>query len=141
MNALNAEQRTAAIRRSPTFQGVPTDALRLLAETMEEDAFGPGEVICEEGDEALGAYLIAHGTVEISVRGRVVRKLGAGEIVGEYGMFESGVRQARVVALERAVLLFVEYPRFLEVLRIHPDAMLALWRTTVLRLLERQRRD
>jgi CRP-like cAMP-binding protein len=139
MTAMTAEDRSAALRASATFQGVPTDALRLLAETMEEESFGPGEVVCEEGDEALGAYVIAHGSVEVSVSGKVVRRLGPGEIVGEYGMFEGGVRHARVVACEPASLLFVEYPRFREVLRWHPDAMFALWRTTVLRLIHEQR--
>ncbi len=140
MRALTAEDRTVALRASPTFEGVPTEALRLLAETMEEESFGPGEVVCEEGDEAVGAYLIARGAVEVSVSGTVVRKLGVGEIVGEYGMFEGGVRHARVVAQAPTSLLFVEYPRFREVLRCHPDAMFALWRTTVLRLIHDQRK-
>ena len=139
VNGLNADQRAAALRISPTFAGVPSDALRMLAETMVEETFAPGEVVCEEGDDAPGAYLIASGCVEVSIAGKAIRTLGAGEMIGEYGMFQSGVRRARIAALEPTSLLFVEYSRCLEVLRQHPDAMLGLWRTTVLRLLEEQR--
>jgi CRP-like cAMP-binding protein len=135
----DAARRERVLADASVLAHVPHDALRIMAELMRVERFGRGEAVCEPGEPAHGILVVAEGTLEVSVAGCAVRTLAPGDVLGEYGMFGDGVRTARVVALADAVLLSLDYAPFLEVLRAHPDAMLALWRTTVERLLERER--
>jgi CRP-like cAMP-binding protein len=135
----DAARRERVLSESPVFEHVPAEARRIVAELMHVERFDRGEVVCEPGDPAHGVLVLASGALEVSVGGRPVRTLRPGDVLGEYGMFGDGVRTARVVALEESVAFSLDYGPFVEVLRAHPDAMLALWRITVDRLLERER--
>lgn len=73
--------------------------------------FLPGMVLFLEGTNADCAFLVESGSLEVlrHVDGSEVRVaiLGAGEIVGEMGLLEGGVRTATVRCLTKSVCLQV----------------------------------
>ena len=67
--------------------------------------FPAGAVIHLRGDVADCAYIIKSGSVEIRHHGRPVETLHAGEIFGEIGLIDGGLRIATAVASERSELI------------------------------------
>jgi len=69
-----------------------------LIDVGTEVEFEAGHVLIEVGQPASGLFLIRHGTVTVEAPGETV-ELGAGNIVGDYGLEDPhGIRSARVVA-------------------------------------------
>ena len=130
------------LQRCPLFSSVPENDLRALAETMQEERFTKGEIICDRGDPADRIFIVMRGGLEVRValpEPHVVL-LKAGDLFGEYGMFDEGFRTATIVSLEESVLLALDYARFRAFLLYFPEAMLAILGGTVRQLLASQRR-
>src|SRR5262245_17022154 len=47
------------------FKGLGEHALALLANSMMEKSYGPGEILFEEGDVGRACFIVAEGRVEI----------------------------------------------------------------------------
>ena len=58
----------------------------------------------EQGDRASSMYFVRTGRLEVVVQGETVATLGAGEPVGELGLFSEDRRSATVVAASDALL-------------------------------------
>jgi hypothetical protein len=137
MNHPDNEARLAVLRDSEVFAEVPPNELRLLASMLEPLTFAAGQVICRAGDPATHAYVIAEGTVEVQLRdGMGVMTLTKGSVAGEYGLFDSQVRTATLVATSPSRLLAMDYQRFQRFLLAFPEASLSLLGVTVKRLVE-----
>jgi monoamine oxidase len=132
-------RRLGVLQASDVFSIVPEAEIKVLAPMFQTATFESGGVICREGDTANQVFVIADGDVDIVVGGRSVARLGRGGVFGEYGMFEEGVRTATVVAHTPTSLLTLDYQRFRSFLLAFPEAMLALMKLTVNRLLAAQR--
>lgn len=70
----------------------------------------PGEKLVEEGKELSHLYVIVEGTVDVSVRGKIVAQLGQGEVVGEISLLDSRPPSATVVATDHTLVLAVPFP-------------------------------
>lgn len=87
-----------ALAGVPLFADLSRKHLQRLAKEADEQSFGPGETIVEEGNagETLFVVLEGHGKV---IRGR--RKVGEvlpGDFFGELSAIDGGPRSASVVA-------------------------------------------
>jgi EAL domain-containing protein (putative c-di-GMP-specific phosphodiesterase class I) len=71
-----------------------------------------GGVLFADGDQPSSAYLVESGEIEIStmVRGRrmVLSRLGAGELLGEMAVFDTGPRSATATACTDSVLYVID---------------------------------
>jgi EAL domain-containing protein (putative c-di-GMP-specific phosphodiesterase class I) len=71
-----------------------------------------GGVLFADGDQPSSAYLVESGEIEIStmVRGRrmVLSRLGAGELLGEMAVFDTGPRSATATARVDSVLYVID---------------------------------
>ena len=65
---------------------------------------GAGEVVVREGDVADRFFVIESGLVEVTQRGRVLRREGPGDFFGEIGLLRDVPRTATVTAVEDTVL-------------------------------------
>jgi EAL domain-containing protein (putative c-di-GMP-specific phosphodiesterase class I) len=85
--------------------------------TIRRELFA-GEMLYQQGDASDCAWLIEHGTIELtSTLGRRTSHLGVfgpGELIGELGMLDGGPRTATAIARSDCVLLAIEHDPFLE---------------------------
>ncbi len=89
-------------------------------ETQDKRDFAAGEVIFREGDAGDCAYIIDHGTVEVSIaqsdNTHYFKPLGKGEIFGEVALFDQKPRTATVRALTATRLTPVHRTQVIELL-------------------------
>jgi CRP-like cAMP-binding protein len=95
--------------------------------------FEAGEVIFRQGDAATReAYLVREGRVEVSRRldgqERILRTLGAGDLLGEVALFRDAPHSATAVAAEHAVLLVIPSDRLESLVGANPRLAIALIR-------------
>ena len=104
------------LKRVPLFSGLNQRQLRKLARGFKERSYGPGITIVREGEMGgIGFFVIAAGEASVSVDGRVLAKLGAGDHFGELAMISEQVRGATVTAdtdLRCLVIAFWDFRKF-----------------------------
>jgi CRP/FNR family transcriptional regulator len=108
-------------------------AMALLGGEVPTRTFEPGAVIFRQGDAASGeAYLVHQGKVEVRRRAhdeeRLLRVLGAGDLLGEVALFGDAPHSATAIAIERVTLLVIPANRLEEMVRRHPRLAIAIIR-------------
>jgi CRP-like cAMP-binding protein len=98
----------ARIAAHPFLDGLPDHEVEAVARVASECRFETGDALASEGDFGHALFLIEEGDGEVSVDGKPVRTVGAGDVVGEVAVLSSGRRTASVVATSpiRALALF-----------------------------------
>jgi CRP-like cAMP-binding protein len=137
---LSSAQRASVLSQSRVFAALPRSELGVLAEMMRVESFPKDSTVMEAGEPADCVYVVAEGTLAVSVGGKHVRELGAGSVLGEYGMVGNAVRTATVVAVSDALLLSIDYERFKDYLLRFPEALWVLFEGAAKRLVEAERR-
>ena len=140
-HTLTAAARRDALSRCAVFARIPGEALGVLAEMMDSESLRAGDTLFARGEPSERVYLVVQGQLSVFLEegGQAVRRLGPGELLGEYGMFAGHTRTATVRAHEEAVMLSLGYERFRAFLLQFPEASLALLATSVRRLVEAER--
>jgi CRP-like cAMP-binding protein len=92
------------LSKTELFGGLSSDELVVCAGLFREVKFAKGQALFLRGDRANSLYLVAHGRVRIAIvtddgRELSFRHTTAGEIVGEIGVLDDGVRTADATAL------------------------------------------
>jgi CRP-like cAMP-binding protein len=138
-NELSVAQRLDVLASCPVFHGAPHGDLRLLAEMALTVRLSKDQTLFEAGEHADGIYVIASGRLGVMTPGRseIVRELGPGDLLGEYGMVvDAAVRTATVRTVKATELFFVDYPRFRAFLIQCPQSLFILFQTAARRLTE-----
>jgi CRP-like cAMP-binding protein len=113
------------------FSGLgPEDAERIQGSSMMRH-FPANARIFDEGERALGLYLVLTGSVKIfkvSPRGheQVLAVLGPGQTFAEAPVFQGGGYPASSQSLEESELIFVEREALLKLLRSDPEMALRM---------------
>ncbi len=90
-----------------------------------------GQVLCEEGDTAEGAWLLVRGRLR-ALRTRpdggttTLGEVGPGELLGESGLLEGGTRRATLVARRDAVLVPLDRAWFASATAATPTVLTTL---------------
>ena len=114
----------AALRAVPIFEGLPDDSLERIAAVASEVEFPQGQVLIEARTPGSGMFVILSGRVSVHARG-VDTELGPGEVIGEVALLRSdSTRIARVQALTDVRCLAVDRAGFREL--VAGDGGLAL---------------
>ncbi len=102
------------------FASVPAGALDPALRSMVEQRFETGDVIFREGDATDGLYVLAAGTVRMTVK-QPNGKVAAGTVspislIGEIGVLDGEPRTATATAIGVCVAFFIPADAFLDVL-------------------------
>jgi len=85
------------------FESLNEEILSLIQRNMTEQRFGPGERLITQGEPGTSLMVVAEGEVEVSVeaggRHHLLKRAGAGEILGEMALLTKEPRMASVTAM------------------------------------------
>jgi CRP-like cAMP-binding protein len=88
----------------------------------------PQRVIFKEGGTAMLMYVILEGTMSTCVGGKVVKRSGPGEVIGEIALVDQKPRTASVVAETHGSLLAINRQMLLELIQFLPSFGISLLR-------------
>lgn len=86
------------IKKVPLFSDLDNRELKEIADSMKERTFSAGDTVTEEGKGGAGFFVIDDGTATVSVAGKDVRSIGAGDYFGEIGLIADIDRTATITA-------------------------------------------
>jgi CRP-like cAMP-binding protein len=132
----------AALTAMPFFAGLDAPALDRVASGTRMRRFRRAEVIFHVGDPGDALFLIASGSVKITLPSEtgeeaILATLQPGEVFGELSLLDGAPRSATAVALEATETMVLQRDRFRQLLATEPtirDAVLANMAAEVRRL-------
>src|SRR5918995_3544785 len=86
------------LREIGVFAEMSETDLRRIAAFATEDSAPEGTALVREGDYSTELIAIEEGTAEVRHDGRLLASLGPGDVFGETGVLEQGLRNASVIA-------------------------------------------
>jgi CRP-like cAMP-binding protein len=86
------------LRRIPLLADLEPAELQALADRMHERTFRAGETATVEGEPGDGFYVVESGEAEITVQGRPVGTIAAGDVFGEIALLTGSGRAATITA-------------------------------------------
>jgi CRP/FNR family transcriptional regulator, cyclic AMP receptor protein len=89
---------TEQLKRVPLFSGLDDKELKSIAGSLKERRFDAGSKVTEEGSSGIGFFVIEDGSATVTIDGKEIRKLGAGDYFGEIALMTKGPRTATIVA-------------------------------------------
>jgi uncharacterized membrane protein len=124
--------RATLLANIPLFEHVDEADLASLDGHFEERSFDAGQEVFHQGSEGATLFVILDGAVEISVgedKARtVLSTLFQGHHFGELSLFDGQPRSATATVVKPSKLLALAREDFVEYLRTHPDAAIAILR-------------
>jgi CRP-like cAMP-binding protein len=79
-----------------------------------------GHTVFREGDAGDTMFVVLEGAVEVSHDGRVIETIGAGQIIGELALIDTGPRSASATAVAPSRLVSVGKKEFTFLVQEHP---------------------
>lgn len=117
------------------FKNADKQALEHLASAADEITIVAGKALITEGHRHNEGYVIVSGSVEVTVGGKVVAEVPAGELIGELALLSHNVlASATVTAKTETSLLVIPYNRFDEILDDNPSLTKAIAKQLAVRL-------
>jgi len=103
-------------------------ALAILARALAQTTvrYGRNKVIVKEGQAGVMMYVVLEGRLAVSIRDKVVEKIGPGGVFGEMALVDRTPRLATVVSETDCGLLAIGRNTFLDLIRASPDFAVSL---------------
>jgi CRP/FNR family cyclic AMP-dependent transcriptional regulator len=113
---------------SPIFAPLSPRERLDAASRMHPKHFGRNEVVFHKDDPATHLYLIATGTVKVSIEEEggqevVIALMRGGDVFGDLALFDQGLRSATVTALTETTAFTLASGDFSEIIKHNPAAM------------------
>jgi CRP-like cAMP-binding protein len=101
------------------------------------ERFKAGATVLSEGDEGAWMYVVASGTLTVSRNGKLIRKAGPGDFLGEIALIQKTKRGATVVADGDVVLLSLMRSDLEEVFKKDPQIETQFYKSMLENALEK----
>ena len=118
----------------PFFAGLEDDEIASIARLFKQREFAAGQTIIKEGVGAAAFFVIESGEVAVSLHGRHVRTLKAGDYFGEVALIDEGARSATIAAVTDVVCHGLTYWEFRPLVRSNATIAWNLLQTLARRL-------
>jgi CRP-like cAMP-binding protein len=96
--------------------------------------FARETVVFKEGQSGTFMYLVKEGRIAIAVGANIVEVIGPGGLFGEMAVVDQSPRTARAGAMVDSMLLAIDRPSLIEVVKKHPVIAVAMLRGVAERL-------
>lgn len=113
---------------------------KLLADLQREFEGNPpahapkNKVVMKEGEVGAFMYVVLEGRITVTIKKRLVEKIGPGGVLGEMALVDQSPRIATATADEDASLLAINRKDFLALIKTKPDFSLQLLKSLAERL-------
>jgi CRP/FNR family transcriptional regulator, cyclic AMP receptor protein len=114
------------LRNVPIFAGCSKKELEAIANAVREVTHKAGAVVAAEGEPGAGLFIIDQGEADVTIGGKKVNHMSAGDFFGEMALLDGGPRSASVVAETPLVTIRIERAAFRRMLKDEPDIALKL---------------
>ena len=132
---LSTLERVLALKAAPLFRDLPSELLVAIAETAEELAFRPADVLIEEGERGDSLFVVVEGRVAIRVAGAgTVAVRGPQSVIGEMAVITEHERSATCVAEDDVLALVVHRDAIWALMARYSELALAVVRILAERL-------
>ena len=98
MRLFPQDVKVGALGRVPLFAGLSKKELAQLARMSDDVEVDEGHVLCREGQTGHEFFVIVDGEVDVTRRGRRVKRSGGDDFFGEIALLEDIPRTATVKA-------------------------------------------
>ncbi len=132
----NLMETIAALSELPLFADLQAVQLEELAAVVHWRQVALGETLMEQGERAGSMFFVQAGRLDVLVHGEKIATLGAGEPIGELGLFSEDRRSATVVAASDSMLGMVTREDIENLIEDVPGIALRLCRAMSRRLAE-----
>jgi CRP/FNR family cyclic AMP-dependent transcriptional regulator len=95
----------------------PINLFKHSADVIE---VGSGHSLFQEGEPGDTMFVVIEGAVEVSREGQVIETIGAGEIIGELALVDTGPRSASATTVTPSRLVRVGKQEFTFLVQEHP---------------------
>ena len=126
----------ALLAATPFFASAPEEVIARVAEFARTRDLVRGDVLFREGETADALYVVIKGRIAITIENKpvdsresVVALMDKGDLFGDMGLLDTGIRSANARALEPTTVLEVPYPQLRKELKSSPEL---LWGVTTL---------
>ena len=136
MRLFAQDTKVEALRRVPLFAGLSKKELGQLARASEDLEVLPGKVLCEQGRLGREFFVIVEGEVEVTRKGKPVKRSGGDEFFGEIALLEDIPRTATVKAKTPLRLFVLSSRDFRRLVQSSPSVESKVLRSLARRLLE-----
>lgn len=118
----------------PLLMALPDAARHRLERAARLVEVPAGTLLIREGDPPGSAFVVRRGRLEVEVAGRIVRELGAGEVIGEIALLTGELRSAAVRARRDSSVIEIPREAFDTMLDTDPRATRVVLRQVAERL-------
>ncbi len=119
------------IKKIDLFEGIDVEAMEEIANISSEENYAKDTVIFNQGEQAECLYILAEGTVKLTIKngGTLVYSLSEpGEVFGWSSVVEPGIYTASGVCSTASKVVKIEGEKLNELFMVHPDAGLKILR-------------
>jgi cAMP-dependent protein kinase regulator len=120
---LKREMYQGFLEKVPILETCNPGEIQTLADSLAEETYVDGSVICEQGAEGNYFYIIKEGTAKCYVGDKEVAALNTGNYFGEVALMTNKARQATVKAEGELKVLALDRATFTRVLGNMEDIM------------------
>jgi signal transduction histidine kinase len=128
--------RVAILRNVEIFSETSDSVLKEIASFLTEVRIKQGQNIFKKGDEGDAMFIIKSGGVRVHNGNHVLSRLNAGQVFGEFALFDNESRSASVTAEESTLLLKFEQNDFFKVMVDKPEVTKGVLRKVLKRIRE-----
>jgi CRP-like cAMP-binding protein len=96
-----------ALAKAPLFAALSRQELGELAKATEDLEVDEGKVLTREGDLGREFFVIVDGDVSVTQDGNEIRRLGAGDFLGEIALIYDNARRTATVTAASPLRFFV----------------------------------
>ena len=120
----------------PLFSHCSKKELDFLSTRVDELTIPAGKTLLVQGQPTDTFYIVLDGEVEVSVDGRPLKRLKAGDFFGEIGMIDRGLATATVTTTQPAQTLALSHAQFRDAIKGNDALVLQLMAAMAQRLRE-----